>query len=621
MTPAPPPLPQPIASFSPPPVPPPQKKSAMRWLVPLVLLGLPAMCLIFGGIAVAARKGSVPDNAVLKISLEGVLKDRAAQDGFGELLGKVPMSFEDHIFNLRKAAQDKRIKGVLLRLDYPMYGWAHAEELRDALTDFKKSGKFVVAYAEFYDEKSYSVALAADEIYASPDAPFEFNGLAQDVMHYPGLLEKLGIQVQYFRYGKYKSVSGQTLGLKALTEPVKEMINHDLDVEYDLFLKAVAEHRKLSEDEVKKLIESNGMRAEWAKDNKLIDGLAYIDEVEANLKKRLDVKDADKLPSVSDKKYRHVSPNEAGMKRGKSTFALIHSQGLVVAGKGGVDPFSGDESQGSTPIIKALKRAAEDEEVKAVIFRVDSPGGAGLGCDLVRREIERTVKKKPVIVSMADYAASGGYWVSMDASAIVAEPSTYTGSIGIWSVVPNLKGTYEKLDLNAEVFTRGSHADEINGSRPLSEEESKTFDDALHASYTRFVELAAQGRHKTHDEMETIAQGRTWLGVDAIKNGLIDKLGGLQVAINVGKEKTGIKEDEPVKVLDYEEKKTMLQQILEPDDEDDDTTVNAALSLAAEKSGLRKVLAPASGLSAVAHVILERRETLMLVPEYRVDVH
>ena len=621
MTPAPPPPPQPIASFSPPPQPPPKQKSAMRWFVPLVLLGLPALCLIFGGIAVAARKGTVPDNAVLKMSIEGVLKDRAQEDGIGELLGKTPMTFEDHLFNLRKAAADKRIKGVLLKLDYPMYGWARAEELRDALLEFKKSGKFVVAYGEYYNEKMYGVVLAADEIIASPDAPFEWNGLTFDVTHYPGLLEKLGIQVQYFRYGKYKSVSGQSFGLKALTEPVKEMINHDLDVEYAQFVEAVSSARKIDAEQVKKLIENNGMRAEWAKENKLIDGLLYSDEVETSLKKRLGLKETDKLPSVSDKRYRHVSPTDAGMKRGKSTFALVHSQGLIVAGKGGVDPFSGDESQGSTPIIKALKKAMDDEDVKAVVFRVDSPGGAGLGCDLVRREIERVVKKKPVIVSMADMAASGGYWVSMDATAIVAEPSTYTGSIGIWSVVPNMKGTFEKLDLNEEVFTRGAHADELNGTRPLNDEESKTFDDALHASYNRFVELAAQGRHKTHDQMEEIAQGRTWLGSDAIKNGLVDKLGGLQTAVNLAKEKAGMSVDDSVKLVDFEEHKTLMQSLLEPDDEDDDSAIDAAVAKAFEKTGLRKVLAPASGLSALAHAILERRETLMLTPEYRIDVH
>ncbi len=617
----PPPLPpQPIASFTPPPSPPPKKKRS--WLLLAVLLGLPALCLVTMGVAMAVRgAGGVPDGAVLKMTLEGQLKDRADDDGFGELFGKAPMTFEDHLFNLRKAAQDKRIKGVLLRLDFPMYGWARAEELRDALVEFKKSGKFVIAYAEMYDEKTYAVALAADEILASPDAPFEWNGLATDVLHYPGLLEKLGIQVQYFRHGKYKSVSGETLGRKALTEPVKEMINHDLDVEYSLFVEAVAEARKLDKEKVKALLDETGLRAEWALDKKLIDGVAYEDEIEAKLKTKLGVKEKDKLPAITDKRYRHVSPRDAGMKMGKHTFALIHSQGLIVAGKGGVDPFSGDSSQGATPIIKALKKAAEDEDVKAVVFRVDSPGGAGLGCDLVRREVERTAKKKPVVVSMADMAASGGYWVSMDATAIVAEPSTYTGSIGIWSVVPNLKGTYEKLDLNAEVFARGAHADAVNGSRPMNDEEAKRFDDALLASYTRFVELAAQGRHKTHEQMEEIAQGRTWLGADAINNGLVDRLGGLQTAINLAKEKASLPVDEPVKVMPFEEHRTLLQSLLAPDDEDEPSPLDAALAAAFEKTGLRRVLAPASGLGAIAHALLTRNETLFLVPEYGLDVH
>lgn len=622
MTPEPPNPPPPVVAYVPArPPPPPKKRNWILWLV----LGAPALgCVAFGTVAViVSGNTSVSDNSVLKMVLDGPIPERNADDIFAELLGKSPVTMIDHLDNLKKAAVDKRIKGVVLRLEMPALGWAKIEELRDALTEFKKSGKFVIAYSEYLDEKAYALALPADELLMAPDSFFEFNGLAADVLHYPGMLEKIGIEVQYFRYGKYKSVSGESFGRKALTEPVKEMINVTLDTQLALFVDAVAAARKLTPDEVKALIASPGLHAEWGVEKKLLDGTAYWDEVETKIKKRLSLGEKDKLKFVTANRYREVTNAEAGLADGKHTFALLYSQGLVVAGKGGTDPFSGDASQGATPIIEALRKAADDDKVKAIIFRVDSPGGAGLGCDLVRREVERLREKKPIVVSMSDMAASGGYWVSMAATAIVAQPSTYTGSIGIWSVIPNLKGTYEKLGLNQEVFTRGAHADSLNGSRPMSEEEAKTFDTALKASYDRFVELASKGRKKTHEQLEEVAQGRTWLGKLAIDKGLIDKLGGFDAAIALAKEKANLPAGDTVKLVSYEKRKSFLQQLLSRDDDDDVATraLDQALSHAMEVSGLRAVVAPAAGLTVVARQMLQRHETLFPMAEYQLDVH
>jgi len=621
MTPQPPNPPEAVGYVPARPPPPAKKRSWVLWVV----LGAPLVgCLLFTVvIALAGGSTSIPSSSVLKITLDGPIPERNAEEELSELFGKTPLTVRDHLENLKKAASDKRIKGVVLRLEMPMVGWAKTEELRDALVEFKKSGKFLIAYSEYLDEKAYTLALPADEVLMAPDSFFEFNGFSSDVLHYPGLLEKLGIQVQYFRYGKYKSVSGESFGRKALTEPVKEMINSTLDVQYGLFLDAVATARKLTTDEVKALVANPGLHAEWAMEKKLIDGVSYWDEVESNLKKRLSLGEKEKVSFVSAGRYHHVTPSEAGLAEGKHTFALIYSQGLVVAGKGGIDPFSGDDSQGATPIIEAMRKAADDDKVKAIIFRVDSPGGAGLGCDLVRREVEKLREKKPIIVTMSDMAASGGYWVSMDATAIVAQPSTYTGSIGIWSVVPNLKGTYEKLDLNQEVFNRGEHADALNGSRPMTEEEAKVFDTSLKASYDRFVELAAKGRKKTHAQLEEVAQGRTWLGKVALENGLVDKLGGFETAIALGKEKANLPAGDSVKLVPFEKKRSFVQQLLDKDDEEDlaGQAVNQAISHAMEVSGLRTVLAPASGLSAVARALLQQRQTVFPMAEYQLQVH
>lgn len=561
----------------------------------MVMLGCGAfLVLAIAGTAILAAAGgsaSVDEGAVLRMKLSGEVPEYIQAEGLDDLFGPKPVTVQQHVFNLKKAAADKRVKGVVLELEPLLAGPAKIEELRDALVDFKKSGKFVIAWSEYMTEREYSLAVAADQIVMPKDSRFEFNGFATDLAHYPGMLEKLGVEVQYFRYGKYKSGSGEQLGRKAFTEPVKEMISGNLERGFSHFVDAVATHRKLDAAQVKALVDEAGEKSDWALEKKLIDRLAYWDEVEDDLRTRTNLKPDEKVKFISSSKYRQVSASKAGLPEPKHTFALIYSVGLIVAGKGGVDPFSGGASQGSDAIIKSLRKAVEDDDVKAIIFRVDSPGGAGLGCDYVRREVEKARAKKPVIVSMSDVAASGGYWVSMDATAIVAQPSTYTGSIGIFAVVPNLGPLYEKLDLNNETFKAGPHADAIIGARKMTDEEAKAFDDNLLGSYKRFVELAAKGRGKTYEELEPVAQGRTWLGDEALQKGLVDKLGGVDAAIALAKEKAKLPADDHVKLELFTPKKTFVQALLDQDEEDD-VMARASASL------VQKALAasPASAL-------------------------
>lgn len=589
--------PAPIPSQPPRPVgqpvaPPPKQRSSSL----ILLLGCGTFLLLaIGGTIVAAAAGasaSVDEGAVLKMKLAGPIPEYVVAEGFDELFGPKPVTVAQHVYNLKKAAADTRIKGVLLELAPLQVGAAKVEELRDALVAFKKSGKFVIAWSEFMTEREYALAVAADRIVMPKDAPFEFNGFAADLAHYPGLLEKLGIEVQYFRYGQYKSGSGEQFGRKAFTEPVKEMLSSNLARAFSHFVDAVALHRKLEPAQVTALVNEAGLKSDWALEKKLIDQLAYWDEVEDDLRARTGLKPDDQVKFISASKYRTVSGKKAGLPEGKHTFALIYSVGLIVAGKGGLDPFSGGAAQGSDAIIKALRKAVEDDDVKAIVFRVDSPGGAGLGCDYVRREVEKARAKKPVIVSMSDVAASGGYWVSMDASAIVAQPSTATGSIGIFALVPNLGPLYEKLELNNETFKQGAHADAIIGARRMTDEEAKAFDDNLLASYKRFVELAAKGRGKSYDELEPVAQGRTWLGDEALEKGLVDRLGGLETAVALGKEKAGLPADEPVKLELFTAKKTPLQLLLEQDEEHSEGVLARATAALVQKALLASPAGP-----------------------------
>ncbi|MEW6432133.1 MAG: signal peptide peptidase SppA [Myxococcota bacterium] len=612
-----------------PPSPPvPSSPPARRGMSPALMLVLGCgafLTLGFLGIFVLAMMSgdhsSIDDAAVLRLKLSGDVPEYVRTSGFDELFGSPPVTVREHLENLKKAAADKRIKGVFVELEPLSIGYAKVEELRDALTAFKKSGKFVIVYSEYLSEKEYALALAADEIVMPKDSWFEFNGLATDIAHYPGLLEKAGIEVQYFRYGKYKSVSGEQSGRKAFSEPVKEMINENLAVVYGHLVDAIAAARKLDKAEVERLIEESGLKADWAFEHKLIDRLAYYDEVEATLRGKLGLAEDKKVPFVSAGRYRGVSPSEAGLKDGEHTFALIYSVGLIVSGKGESGAFGGDGTQGSEPIIRALRKAAEDEDVKAIIFRVDSPGGAGLGCDYVRREIERVREKKPVVVSMSDVAASGGYWVSMDASAIVAQPSTATGSIGIYSVVPSLGGLYEKLGLNNETFKKGAHADALIAARLMSEDEAKRFDDDLKRSYDRFVELAAKGRDMNVEAMQEVAQGRTWYGSQAVRNGLVDRLGGFDEAIALAKEKAKLPADATVKLESFDKRRSWLEELTDRDEDDEESPElgRALVKQVVEASGLGPLMKKAPFFSAYARTVLEGKEHLFPMMELHVD--
>lgn len=614
-----------------PPTPPPAKKGGLGAGLILALGCFGFLALGFAGIVVlAAISGgeggaTVEDKSVLRMKVSGGTPEYVRSSGLDEVFGGAAVTVRQHVFNLEKAAADKRIKGVLLELG-PMEGtgWGKVEELRDAILTFKKSGKFVVAFSEYLAEKEYALALGADVIVMPKDSWFEFNGLASDISHYPGLLEKLGVEVQYFRYGKYKSVSGEQSGRTAFTEPVKEMIRHNMDVTFGHFVDAVASYRHLEPEKVKALIEEGRTKSDWAFEQKLIDQLGYQDEVETLLRTKLGVSDAkEKIHYVSASRYRNVEGPEAGLPEGKNTIALVYSVGLIVSGKGSDDPFGGESTQGSEPLIKALRKAADDTDVKAIIMRVDSPGGAGLGCDYVRREVERARAKKPVIVSMSDVAASGGYWVSMDATAIVAQPTTATGSIGIYTVVPSLGGLYDKLGLNNETFKVGEHADMLIAARKFTETEAKQWDTDLFASYNRFVSLAAEGRKMDNDKMQDLAQGRTWMGSQAKENGLVDELGGFPAAIKLAREKANIPSGETVALKLFDKKKTLIEALLQRDNEDEDSPELAVtlLSKSVEASGLRPLFKKVPGLSGLARQLVTGKETMFPMAEYQVEFH
>jgi protease-4 len=526
----------------------------------LFIIGILFLFLMIWGFS--DTKPTVQNNSTLVISCSGNIPEYQGESSF-------PLQFEKQNSiksisdNIDKAKADKKIKGILLRINDNTMGWAKIDEIKQKLDDFKQSGKYVIAYlGSFVSESEYYLSLSADSIFAVPGGFMEMNGLVTETVHLPGLFEKLGITIDYFAYGKYKSRSGEEMGRKKHTAPVLEMLNDLLDWQYNHMVNAIAARLNLSQTEVKNTIDKGYLTPEKFLELGWIDGILYEDQVFDRLKVLNGISQTRKLNQISSATYNDITLESLGLNKGKDRIAVIYSQGVIMEGDDTVDPISFEESAGTDPMIRAIRNAVKSNSVKAIIFRVDSPGGSGLGCDLVWREILKAKEKKPVIVSMSDYAASGGYWVSMGATAIVAHPSTLTGSIGIWSIFPNIGGLYDKLGLVAENVKRGQHADMFLGSKKLDDYERKLMSDRLFETYEEFVNKAATSRAQTYQQLEPYAQGRAWMGEQAKRYGLIDELGGMDRAISLAKEKAGIDSSAQVKVVVYTTKKSWIEKLI-----------------------------------------------------------
>src|SRR5436190_3851233 len=387
-------------------------------LVLIVVVGIAIIATAFG-----SKRPSIEDNSVLTLKVSGSLPDYVADDPFRRLFGGQPQSLTGLLTQFRKAKVDKRITAVMLDIDMSEAGWAKSEEIRGAIQDFRTSGKPVYAYIEMGLNKDYYIASACDKIFVPPPGELFTIGLAADVMFFRGTLDKLGVYPDIYQIGKYKS-AGDTFTQKQMTEAHKEYINSMLDDLYGRYVEGIAQSRKKTVDEVKTLIDNAPYSAAQAKDAGLIDGALYRDDVEKELKKRLGYGENDQLHIARASDYRQISQESLGLNKGEK-IAVVFAAGDITSGRstyGG----SGQETIGSDSLVKTLNEARDDNSVKAIVLRIDSPGGSGLASDIIWRAVESAKAKKPVVVSMSDVAASGGYYIACNANKIVAQPSTIT---------------------------------------------------------------------------------------------------------------------------------------------------------------------------------------------------
>lgn len=513
------------------------------------------------GIAImleSVGKPSVAENSVLVLKVSGELPDYAPQDPMAKVFGiSQPQSFSDLLTQLRKAKVDTRIGAVLLDVEMTGIGWGKADELRGAIKDFRTSGKPVYAYSELGMNKEYYIASAADKVFMPPTGDIYINGFAANAMFYRGSLDKLGIEPEVIKIGKYKNAPDQYTE-KEMTEGQREVINAILDDLYGRLVSSIAEDRKLAPEKVKEIIDTAPHRATAAQELGLVDGAKYRDEVYEELRKQLGYKAEDKLRTVETSTYREIEPSSLGLNNG-SRVAVIYASGAISTGRSSSSPFGGS-MVGADTIIESVNSAAEDESIKAIILRVDSPGGSALASDLMWHAIEKAKAKKPVVVSMADYAASGGYYISCNANKIVAEPSVLTGSIGVFMGKPNVKGMYDWLGVTNEYVLRGKNAGLFRETESWTDEERAKFQEqANNIYYTDFVPKVAKGRGMTEEAVNNIGQGHVWTGMQAKENGLIDEIGGLDKAIEIAKGLAKLPADQDVTRVNMPQPPSLLE--------------------------------------------------------------
>jgi protease-4 len=491
-------------------------------------------------------KVSVTSNSVLHVSLDYPIKERTDKNPFAELnfLGlesKKKLGLNEILQGIEEAKSDDHIKGIYLDASSLESGMATMEEIRNALIDFKKSGKFIIAYSEVYSQGAYYLATTADKIYLNPEGMIDFRGLSSEIMFFKGALDKLDIEAQIIKVGTYKSAVEPFI-LDKMSEPNKQQVTSFLGSMYDHFLSEISKSRKIPKNTLFSLADGAKIRApKDALIYKMVDGLKYKDEVLDELKKLTKIDKKKEIKSVSLEEY---APTEDEKEESsQNRIAVIYANGEIMSGEGN------DETIGSERISRAIRKARTDDKVKAIVLRVNSPGGSALASDVIWRETVLAKKSKPVIVSMGDLAASGGYYIACAADSIFAQPNTITGSIGVFGIVPNMQKFFNnKLGITFDGVKTGKFADLGTVSRPLTDAERMIIQLEVNKTYDTFTKKVADGRKKSQSYIDSIGQGRVWSGTEALQRGLVDRLGNIDDAIASAAKKAKIKD---FKIVNY----------------------------------------------------------------------
>ncbi|KAK1407394.1 hypothetical protein QVD17_39009 [Tagetes erecta] len=496
----------------------------------------------------------VSKGSVLKMKLRGQITDQLKTSYFSSGLS-LPQICE----NLIKAAYDPRISGVYLQIETLDCGWGIIEEIRRHILDFRKSGKFIVGYAPTWGEKEYYLGCVCEELYSPPSAYFSLYGLTVEAEFYGGVFEKVGVEPQVQRIGVYKS-AGDQLTRKNISRENHEALTTLLDNIYENWVDKISQAKGKKREEIESFINEGVYQIEKLKEDGWITDIKYDDEVQSMLKIKLGISSEETLRFVGYKTYSRVDKWTLGLSGGTDEIAVLRASGIISRVREPLSPSNSGII--AEQFIKKI-HDARDSQYKAVIIRIDSPGGDALASDLIWREILLLSEIKPVIASLVDVAASGGYYMAMAAGTIVAENLTLTGSIGVVSSKFNMEKLYERIGFNNEVISRGRFAELHTAMhRPFTPAEEKLFAKSAENSYEQFRNKAAVSRSMSVDQMEEIAQGRVWTGNDAASRGLVDAIGGFSRAVAIAKHKANIPQDKQVTLVELSRSSNPLTEIL-----------------------------------------------------------
>ncbi len=496
---------------------------------------------------------SLSSGTALSIDLSRPYPEDPLYDMSGPFVEVNEITFRELLFAVRTAKEDARIEKLFLHVRGTGLGWANMFELHRQLLDFKTSGKAIVAFVEYAGNRDYFLASAAGRIYLHPRGMIDLRGVRAELMFVKSALDKLGVEAEFERFGDYKDAPDMFLR-ENMSEASREAIGEVVDTLHETMVTAIAEGRGIDPPAVNALIAAGPFTAEQAKEHRLVNELLYEDEVRAKL-----AEEGEEPKTMTVANYHQASRRSSFSVDGR--IALIYGVGAIVGGANREDSVFG-RVMGSDTIGNAFKAVREDDSIDAVIFRIDSPGGSDVASDVIWREAQLTREKKPVIVSMANVAASGGYWIAMASDAILAEPTTITGSIGIYAGKFNLSGLYEKIGVSRDGVSSAPNADFFSDSRRFTPRERKQFRAIIESGYQAFLERVAEARGKTTAEVHAVAQGRVWTGRSALEHGLIDELGGLERAIAIAKEKIDLEPTDRVALVIYPEKKNIFEALL-----------------------------------------------------------
>ncbi|MEQ1573913.1 MAG: signal peptide peptidase SppA [Vicinamibacterales bacterium] len=504
----------------------------------------------------------IPDEATLVLRPGGELQETAPDDVVGQLIGGERATVRGFVDSLRMAKRDPRIANVLLlpsTLESPF--WGKVQELRAAILDFRSSGKRVIAFLEYGGDREYYLASAADKVFLLPTSPLDLTGVASYEIFLRGTLDKLAAYPDFLHVGDYKTAVNQ-LTERSFTPAHREMtesLNRDM---YQQLVRGIAEGRRKSEADVRTLLDEGPFSPEAALRGGLVDDLAYDDQIDDRMRElRLG---SGEMRRIEGADYQRVTPRSLGVKP-RSRIAVLYASGAIVSGKSGYDPTNG-QVVGSDTLVEQIRRVRDDRSIKAIVLRIDSPGGSSVASDVIWRELMITRDQdpsRPLIASMSDLAASGGYYIAMPAHVIVAHPATLTGSIGVFMGKVAIGGTLGKLGVTTETVTSGRNADIYSPFEPFRPEQRAKLGEYMEGFYRNFVEKAAVSRQTTPERINAVARGRVWTGQQAREQGLVDELGGFEAAVAVARQRAKIPADEDVELVVYSPRRTFYQALTE----------------------------------------------------------